>query len=103
MGSLSELRDRLRSITLTPGAERGFDDTRRRSPERPPRSERRIELAFAGAFLAAAVALLLAAGEGSGQLAVYRVDAASGRLMRLHTYPVGRSLSWVMTVKPATE
>ncbi|MCI0739417.1 MAG: lactonase family protein [Gemmataceae bacterium] len=39
------------------------------------------------------------AGEGSGKLAVYRVDIASGRLERLHTYEVGKSLTWVQSVK----
>jgi 6-phosphogluconolactonase len=42
---------------------------------------------------------LLAAGEGSGKLAVYAVDAASGALTRRHTYDVGKSLTWVMAVK----
>jgi putative nucleotidyltransferase with HDIG domain len=62
MRRLSQLRDRLRSVTLNPDAERGFDATRLRSPKRLPRSERRIELAFSGAFLAAAAALLVAGG-----------------------------------------
>lgn len=39
------------------------------------------------------------AGEGSGKLAVYQVDEASGKLARLHTYDVGKSLTWVMAVK----
>ena len=38
------------------------------------------------------------AGEGSGKLAVFAIDAASGELKRLHTYDVGQSLSWVMAV-----
>jgi 6-phosphogluconolactonase len=42
---------------------------------------------------------LLAAGEGSGKLAVYRVDPETGRLTRLHTYDVGKSLSWVLAVR----
>jgi 6-phosphogluconolactonase len=42
---------------------------------------------------------VLAAGEGSGKLAVYGVDLDSGRLTRLHTYDVGKSLTWVMAVK----
>jgi 6-phosphogluconolactonase len=46
---------------------------------------------------------LLAAGEGSGQLAVYRIDTTTGALTRLHTYPVGRSLTWVMAVKTSTD
>jgi putative nucleotidyltransferase with HDIG domain len=62
MRCLSQLRDRLRSLTLNPAAERGFDATRRRSPERPPRSEQRIELAFAATFLVLAVALATVAG-----------------------------------------
>lgn len=39
------------------------------------------------------------AGEGSGKLAVYQVDAESGKLTRIHTYDVGKSLTWVMAVK----
>jgi putative nucleotidyltransferase with HDIG domain len=62
MGRLSQLHARLRSLTLNPDAEGGFDATRRRSPERPPRSEQRIEVAFAAAFAGVAVALPLAAG-----------------------------------------
>src|SRR4051812_16664906 len=58
----SQLRDRLRSITFTPDAEQGFDDTRRRSPARPPRSEQRIDVALGAAFLAAATLLALTAG-----------------------------------------
>jgi 6-phosphogluconolactonase len=42
---------------------------------------------------------LLAAGEGSGKLAVYHVDPATGKLTLLHTYDVGKSLTWVMAVK----
>lgn len=42
---------------------------------------------------------LLAAGEGSGKLAVYRVDADTGRLTRLETLDVGKSLTWVLAVK----
>jgi 6-phosphogluconolactonase len=42
---------------------------------------------------------VLAAGEGSGKLAVYQVDPASGKLTRLHTYDVGKRLSWVQAVK----
>ena len=40
------------------------------------------------------------AGEGSGKLAVFRVDPDSGKLTRLHTYDVGKSLTWVLAVKP---
>jgi len=39
------------------------------------------------------------AGEGSGKLAVYQVDLESGKLSRLHTLDVGKSLSWVQVVK----
>lgn len=39
------------------------------------------------------------AGEGSGKLAVYRVDVETGALTRIHTYDVGKSLTWVMAVK----
>ena len=42
---------------------------------------------------------LFSAGEGSGKLAVFRVDAESGALTRIHTYDVGKSLTWVMAVK----
>jgi 6-phosphogluconolactonase len=41
------------------------------------------------------------AGEGTGKLAVYRVDLNSGALARIHTYDVGKSLTWVMSVKLA--
>jgi 6-phosphogluconolactonase (cycloisomerase 2 family) len=39
------------------------------------------------------------AGEGSGKLAVFQVDERTGKLTRLHTYDVGKSLTWVMAVK----
>jgi 6-phosphogluconolactonase len=39
------------------------------------------------------------AGEGSGKLAVFGVDLATGKLTRLHTVDVGKSLSWVLAVK----
>jgi 6-phosphogluconolactonase len=42
---------------------------------------------------------LFAAGEGSGKLAVYRVNEDNGTLTPLHTYDVGKSLTWVMAVK----
>ena len=42
---------------------------------------------------------VLAAGEGSGKLAVYQVDLDTGKLSRRHTYDVGKSLSWVLAVK----
>lgn len=38
------------------------------------------------------------AGEGSGKLAVYGVDVATGRLERLRTVDIGKSLTWVMAV-----
>ena len=46
---------------------------------------------------------VLGAGEGSGRLAVYRVDLDTGRLNRLHTVEVGKSLSWVLAVKPGAK
>jgi 6-phosphogluconolactonase len=42
---------------------------------------------------------LFGAGEGSGKLAVYRIDEMSGALTRIHTVDVGKSLTWVMAVK----
>jgi 6-phosphogluconolactonase len=42
---------------------------------------------------------VLAAGEGSGKLAVYQVDRDTGQLSRLHTYDVGKSLTWVLAVQ----
>jgi 6-phosphogluconolactonase len=42
---------------------------------------------------------LLAAGGGSGKLAVYRIDSGTGHLTRLHTYDVEKSLSWVQAVR----
>jgi 6-phosphogluconolactonase len=42
---------------------------------------------------------LLAAGEGSGKLVVYRIDTDTGKLTRLHTYDVGKSLTWVLTAR----
>jgi len=39
------------------------------------------------------------AGEGSGKLAVFRVDAGTGKLTRLHTVDVGKSLPWVLAAK----
>jgi 6-phosphogluconolactonase len=42
---------------------------------------------------------LLAAGEGSGKLAVYRIDPGTGRLTRLHTLDAGKSLTWVLAVR----
>jgi 6-phosphogluconolactonase (cycloisomerase 2 family) len=45
------------------------------------------------------VAFLLAAGEGSGKLAIYRIDTDTGKLTRLYTRDVGKSLSGVLAVK----
>jgi 6-phosphogluconolactonase len=42
---------------------------------------------------------VLAAGEGSGKLAVYQVDPATGKLTRRHTFDVGKSLTWVTAVQ----
>jgi 6-phosphogluconolactonase len=42
---------------------------------------------------------VLGAGEGSGKLAVFEVDPASGKLTRRHTYELGRSLPWVLAVE----
>jgi 6-phosphogluconolactonase len=42
---------------------------------------------------------VLAAGEGSGKLAIYEVDPATGKLTRLRTEEVGKSLTWVMAIK----
>jgi len=42
---------------------------------------------------------LLAAGESSGKLAVYRIDAETGRLKRVQTYEVGQRPWWVMVVE----
>lgn len=39
------------------------------------------------------------AGEGSGKLAVFRVNIETGQLTRLHTYPLGKSLTWVLAAK----
>lgn len=41
------------------------------------------------------------AGEDSGKLAVFRVDTRTGKLARLHTYDVGKSLTWVLAVQLA--
>lgn len=42
---------------------------------------------------------MFGAGEGSGKLAVFKVDTVSGQLERIHTYDVGKSLSWVMAIE----
>jgi 6-phosphogluconolactonase len=39
------------------------------------------------------------AGEGSGKLAVFQIDRENGTLRRLHTYDVGKSLTWVLAVQ----
>jgi len=39
------------------------------------------------------------AGEGSGKLAVFQIDQSTGKLSRLQTYDVGKSLTWVLAVK----
>lgn len=39
------------------------------------------------------------AGEASGKLAVFRCDEATGKLERIHTYPIGKSLTWVKAVE----
>lgn len=44
---------------------------------------------------------LLAAGEGSGNVAVYRIETKSGRLDRLHVYPLGKSAFWVSAIELA--
>ena len=59
MRRLSQLRDRLRSLTLTPDTEGAFDDALRRRAERKPRDERRVALLLAAAFVAVSVALLV--------------------------------------------
>jgi 6-phosphogluconolactonase (cycloisomerase 2 family) len=43
---------------------------------------------------------VLSAGEGSGKLAVFAVDLDSGKLTRVQTNDVGKSLSWVLAAKP---
>jgi 6-phosphogluconolactonase len=42
---------------------------------------------------------LFGAGEGSGRLAVFKVDGETGKLTRLQTLDVGKSLTWVVAVK----
>lgn len=39
------------------------------------------------------------AGEGSGKLAVFKVDGETGKLTRTATVAVGKSLTWVLAVK----
>ncbi len=57
--------------------------------EQTPRS---FEISPDGKFL-------FGAGEGSGKLAVFKCDEATGKLERIHTYDVGKSLSWVRAVE----
>ena len=57
--------------------------------EKTPRS---FDLDFSGRFL-------LAAGESSGKLAVYQVDADSGDLKPAETYTVGTTPWWVLVVR----
>jgi putative nucleotidyltransferase with HDIG domain len=57
MRRLSQLRERLRALTITPGTEGAFDDARKRLAERPPRHEQRVDNAMALVFLTAASAL----------------------------------------------
>jgi putative nucleotidyltransferase with HDIG domain len=58
MRCLSKLRDRLRSLTITPDTEGAFDDALRRRTARKPRDEHRIAMFLAVAFVAASSALL---------------------------------------------
>ncbi len=56
--------------------------------EKTPRS---FDIAPSGRFA-------LGAGEGSGNLAFYECDPETGKLTRLETYPIGKSLTWVLAV-----
>lgn len=38
------------------------------------------------------------AGEGSGKLAVFKIDVDNGKMTRIETLDVGKSLSWVLAV-----
>ena len=38
------------------------------------------------------------AGEGSGKLAAFQVDANTGKLTRIQTYDIGKALTWVLAV-----
>ncbi len=42
---------------------------------------------------------LFSAGEGTGKIAVYRIDIEIGKLDRVHTVNVGQSVTWVMALK----
>jgi 6-phosphogluconolactonase len=68
---------------------RGFTALGQTPTEKTPRS---FDITPDGRFL-------LAAGEGSGKLAVYRVDLETGKLKQLHTLDVGKSLTWVLTMR----
>jgi putative nucleotidyltransferase with HDIG domain len=61
MSRIAELRRRLRSLTVTPDAERDFDVSRRLTRDRIQPSERLSLVVLAGGFAIAASALLLAA------------------------------------------
>jgi 6-phosphogluconolactonase len=39
------------------------------------------------------------AGEGSGKLAVFKIDGQTGAMTRLDTIDIGKSLTWVLAVK----
>jgi 6-phosphogluconolactonase (cycloisomerase 2 family) len=70
--------------------DRGELSPRGQTPtERTPRS---FEIEPSGRFA-------FGAGEGSGKLAAFQIDQESGGLNRVHTYEVGKSLTWVMAVK----
>jgi 6-phosphogluconolactonase len=43
------------------------------------------------------------AGEGSGKLAFFACDRETGKLTRLETYDVGKSLTWVLVVDAANK
>jgi 6-phosphogluconolactonase len=59
------------------------------STEKTPRS---FDVTREGKFI-------YAAGEGSGNLAAYRVDQESGNLERIAIYEIGKSLTWVLAVE----
>jgi 6-phosphogluconolactonase len=42
---------------------------------------------------------LVASGEKSDRLAVYRIDQGSGRLTEINRYPVGNGANWVEIVE----
>jgi 6-phosphogluconolactonase len=70
------------------------DDGRLRALGQTPteKTPRSFDLDPAGSFL-------FAAGEGSGKVASYRIDAKTGELNRLETYEVGKAPWWVMVVE----